>query len=526
MTKQFGENALLKKEIDALVAKSTTDNINIHYLSHLVAKMNPDLTYTHDQLSQILGSSRWALGGIFSSFLKKIRLQTFMNKAYRRIKKVTSQKAQQPMIETLAELPPKHDIPVIYDIYPYKNLQLLKDIEVLVVEDEFTPDYYKVLFSIATPVWNEEDGIIAFLESIQAQTLKPDEVILTDGESTDNTVRFIEKFAAHADFDITVIREKRIPIATGRNLAIKKARNEIIVMADAGTVLDKNYCLNLVSCFKKYGNPELVGGIWLPITASENTAAFIPNWNTMDWKQWLTSTRTMAIRKSLIKKAGYFPEHIFYGDDTLFGVKYRRISKKWVFNKKAVTYWDAPVSKEQYIKTSRNYGKGDGENGLGEYFYSSNLLHATKTDFPAILPVRKEFLDGFLEGRMNRGKIEIDLRNIKGVVVYLTDIPFYENEHSSVYKSVLKMLAANYKVICVNFYPNLDQIIPKKYLDIDYTLLELYYADDFDSEELLVRYPLAKITIKIIPENRNPKYDHLLAQLKSQKIRVITPLHS
>lgn len=526
MTRQFSEKTRFKKEIDALVAKSTTDHIKIQYLSYLIAQMNNDLVFTRDQLSQILDSSQWRFGGIFSSIFSNTRLKIVADKAYRKIKKVTGQTAQQSMIQTVSDLPPKLDIPVIYDLYPYKNLQLLKDIEIIVTDETFPPDYYKVPFSIATPVWNEADGIIAFLESVQAQTLRPDEIIFTDGGSTDNTVQLIEEFVSQVDFDITVIREKRVPIATGRNLAIKKARNEIIVMADAGTLLDKDYCLNLVSCFKKYGNPELIGGIWLPIKASEHTTAFIPEWNVVDWSKWLTSTRAMAIRKSVAKKVGYFPEHIFYGDDTLFGVKYRRVSKKWVFNKSALTYWDAPVTKEQYDKTSRNYGKGDGENGLCEYFYPSNLLHAAKADVPATPPVRKEFLEGFLEGRMNRGKIEISLRKIKGVVVYLTDIPFYENEHSPLFTSVTKMLAANYKVICVHFYPNLDQIVPKKYLDIDYTLLELYYVNDFDIEELLIRYPRKDTKIKVIPENRNPRYEPLIAQLKTRNVSVANSLRS
>lgn len=520
MKRQIGtKSSSLQRQIEVLQTKSSTDNISIAYLANLVTHLNRDLVFSRNQLTLILGSSRWAMGGIFSAILRIIRLNSLVERVYRRLRKSQDSNAHS-MIATEADLPPQIEIPVVYDIYPYKNLQLLKDIKVEVVNENFAPEYCDTSFSIATPVWNEEDGIINFLKSIQAQSLKPDEVVLTDGGSTDNTVKLIEDFAKIADFDIIVIKEKRIPIATGRNLAIKKARNEIIVMADAGTLLHKDTCLNLVSCFKKYGNPELVGGIWLPIEPSEYAKAFVPDWEAIDWNRWLTSTRSMAIRKTLVKKAGYFPEHIFYGDDTLFGVKYRRISNKWVFNKKAITYWDAPSTHAQYEKTSKNYGRGDGENGLCEYFYPSNLLHSTKTDLPIkASPVRKEFLEGYLEGRLNRGRIEIDLRKIKGVVIFLTTIPFYENEHSRIFKEIIKSISNNYKAICVNFYPNLDSLFPKKYLNIDYTLLELYYVDDFDVKEFLTRYPQKEVQIKVVMEDKNPRFNRVLVDLARHKIK-------
>ncbi|MBU1626845.1 glycosyltransferase family 2 protein [bacterium] len=43
----------------------------------------------------------------------------------------------------------------------------------------------KLQCSVIIPVYNEIDGIKEFLDSLYAQTRKPDEIIVVDGKSTD-----------------------------------------------------------------------------------------------------------------------------------------------------------------------------------------------------------------------------------------------------------------------------------------------------------------------------------------------------
>ena len=52
----------------------------------------------------------------------------------------------------------------------------------------------KLTLSIVIPVFNEQRYIKACLDSIAAQTVKPDEVIVVDNNSTDKTVQIAKKY--------------------------------------------------------------------------------------------------------------------------------------------------------------------------------------------------------------------------------------------------------------------------------------------------------------------------------------------
>ena len=99
----------------------------------------------------------------------------------------------------------------------------------------------KVTF-IAT-VYNEENTIEVLLRSLLIQSQIPEEIIIVDGGSTDATASVISNFKFRISnkqikFNFFVKKGNR---AVGRNEAIKKASNKIIVCSDAGCTLDKKH---------------------------------------------------------------------------------------------------------------------------------------------------------------------------------------------------------------------------------------------------------------------------------------------
>ncbi len=57
---------------------------------------------------------------------------------------------------------------------------------------ELYKSYPKI--TIITPVFNEESTIINTLKSIEAQTVKPDQIIIVDAESKDSTLDIINEY--------------------------------------------------------------------------------------------------------------------------------------------------------------------------------------------------------------------------------------------------------------------------------------------------------------------------------------------
>ncbi len=55
------------------------------------------------------------------------------------------------------------------------------------------------MISLVTTVYNDREGVKAFFESMSAQSLLPDEIVMTDAGSSDGTWELILKKSAQID---------------------------------------------------------------------------------------------------------------------------------------------------------------------------------------------------------------------------------------------------------------------------------------------------------------------------------------
>ncbi len=407
---------------------------------------------------------------------------------------------------------------------PYKYIQLLKDIEVKVIAF----DCFQAIrspFSVVTTIRNEEANIIAFLSSIVSQSAKPQELIIVDGGSTDDTIKIIENFIESTTLNIRLIKGKNLNVPEGRNVGINKCNNDMIIFIDAGCILDENLFKNLMGILESDGNIDLVGSVYYPVTNNEWAVYFVPKWELIDWwNDFLPSARALAVRKTLVLKAGGFPENYKSGEDTLFDINYRRLSKRWIFNKKAFAYWDAPMEERKALNLSKWYAKGDGETGIGDFkFYDMYMKFKTEGYLPEH-PITKAQLEGFIEGRKNRSIIEVDRLKIRSVVVILAGVPFNDIGGGQRGTQIaLEFIRNNYKVFFVNIYPSYEEKIVPIYFDIDYTLLELYHINDFDTNDFIERYKAILNKCVVIMEFPHPLFIPIIKEMKkaSKKTTIV-----
>lgn len=366
---------------------------------------------------------------------------------------------------------------------PYLGVRLLKPIEVSVVGRD-CPLEPRPPFSLVATVKNEARGIADFLASVERQSLKPDEVVLVDGGSTDGTAQLI---AGHrGSLPIRLYERPGANIAEGRNAAMRAARNELLVLTDAGCALHPDFCRNLIGCFAE--GVDLVGGIYESAGEARNPA--IPSWAVLDWSEFLPSARAVAVRRSLALTIGSFPEHLtLTGEDTLFAIDYRRASRKWVFNRRSVVFWDYPCDPPSMAALSRRYGKGDGESGVGEYRYPRELSELLRQwpygEADVGDAVLRDYCVGYLEGRAQRAAVEMTRREIRGVVLMLSEFHVAKPGNRDA-QAIAELLGEGFKVVHVSATPLRGQ--PPAWLDLDLTRLELAHAPDFNWEEFLVRY--------------------------------------
>lgn len=227
--------------------------------------------------------------------------------------------------------------------------------------------------SFITTVYNEEKTIERFLDSLMVQSKKPDEVIIVDGGSKDDTLSKISNFKFLISNKKVKILTKRGNRSIGRNEAIRKATGDIILCSDAGNILDKNWVKNITDPFFKDPSTSLrmtsgvdvVAGYYQGLAKNIFQKCVTPYALVMPDKvnpdTFLPATRSIAFTKAIWKKVGGFNEKLSHNEDYAFAKKLKKIVANIVFKKNAIVYWlPRNTFKEAFIMFFR-FAYGDAE---------------------------------------------------------------------------------------------------------------------------------------------------------------------
>lgn len=106
-----------------------------------------------------------------------------------------------------------------------------------------------VNISVAMCTFNGALFLAEQLESLLIQTLQPDELIVCDDGSTDQTIEILEKFAKTAPFSVSIFKNSQQPLGSTKNFekAISLCSGEIIVLSDQDDVWMPNKIFMLKS---------------------------------------------------------------------------------------------------------------------------------------------------------------------------------------------------------------------------------------------------------------------------------------
>jgi glycosyltransferase involved in cell wall biosynthesis len=102
--------------------------------------------------------------------------------------------------------------------------------------------------SVIIPAYNAASTIDAAIESVLAQTVAPDEILILDDGSTDETFRHLE---AH-QHRTTIFRQSNRGAAHARNQLVQRANSEIVAFLDADDIWHPKYLETQLSLLKKH----------------------------------------------------------------------------------------------------------------------------------------------------------------------------------------------------------------------------------------------------------------------------------
>jgi GT2 family glycosyltransferase len=179
------------------------------------------------------------------------------------------------------------------------------------------------------------------MESLFAQTRLPDEIVVADGCSTDDTVTRIEAYGDRG-VPIRVVRNESLYAGGGRNAATRAATHDLIVGLDLGNRADPKWLESMVRPFEEDPALDYLGGMYYPAidTWFERVSAAIIyfedslglTWTHEELKRnarvGLPGGMSLAYRRSIWQRAGGFSEWARKGQDRLFSLRVVRIGGK------------------------------------------------------------------------------------------------------------------------------------------------------------------------------------------------------
>lgn len=259
--------------------------------------------------------------------------------------------------------------------------------------------------------YNQEKYIYEALVGISMQTLQPDEVIIADDCSTDNTQKIIKDYVEQNQLtDKWTLLFNKENMGITRNLwnAIEHVSADIIVGMAGDDVSLPNRCAHAVDCFKKYPSLYVIAGSIFKINSSgtqigeliysdeirKNIKAVIKNGTPNVFPVGV------AIKKSIFGLFGKLPVDVPNEDDQLMF---------WGLISGGVFCSRVPVAKYRIVSDSASAWLRN--NQSDEEFY---------TRFIADMPVRRRHMELWLQAitcvdcdeketilRMIKSKIEV-----------------------------------------------------------------------------------------------------------------------
>jgi glycosyltransferase involved in cell wall biosynthesis len=222
-------------------------------------------------------------------------------------------------------------------------------------------------FSLVSTVFNEAGRLDKTIGDLEAQTIKPDEIIITDAGSNDGTYQKLLEWSEHSRLAIRILLKPKCNVAQGRNLAIRDAKNNIIVSTDFGCRFHPRWLESIVAPFED-GSVKVVGGAYTVDEENLTTLAARGNYILTNGYQvalddsFIPSSRSIAYYKSVWQEIGGYCEWLtLAADDLVFGKAIKAKGFKTVLINDPFVFWGRHEKLKSYGKEAFRYGLGDGE---------------------------------------------------------------------------------------------------------------------------------------------------------------------
>lgn len=253
--------------------------------------------------------------------------------------------------------------------------------------------------ALLMPVLNESSDVQITLDSIFASTRLPDEIVIADGGSTDDTLAWIERYKDRG-IPLKITHNPKIYAGAGRNAAAALTSCDLLLCVDFGNRLDRHWIAEMAAPFEQDPSIEFTAGTAVPLINSDfeycvaaihyhlnQLLGKIPVIELLSGESTVTSSTVnklpealtrhglakkipaklepgglgLAVRRSCWEKLGGMPAWLRASEDHLFGQKLMAMQAKYQTCAGARLYHHMRSSPKDLFKQMFIYARGNGQ---------------------------------------------------------------------------------------------------------------------------------------------------------------------
>jgi glycosyltransferase involved in cell wall biosynthesis len=221
--------------------------------------------------------------------------------------------------------------------------------------------------SVIIPVRNEEASIRVLVDSLLNQTLKPAEIVITDGGSTDATPQIISEYVERGAPVRLISGGPALP-GRGRNLAAAEAANEWLAFIDAGITPETSWLESLAK-HAELKKVDVIYGAFEPVTDTLfkqcAVMAYVPAPVHIEGRLIRTrSVVSLLMKRSVWQTVGGFAEDLRSAEDLLFMNKIDHANFRVANAPEALVHWQVHSKPWPTFKRFVTYARNNMRAGL------------------------------------------------------------------------------------------------------------------------------------------------------------------
>ena len=210
------------------------------------------------------------------------------------------------------------------------------------------------MISVVIPLYNKALSITRCLNSVNNQTVLPDELIIINDGSQDNSLEIVKNWVSkNTKIECQIIDQLNQGVSYTRNKGVALSRNNFVAFLDADDEWSEDFILysqknilnnqdiSLVTCRHKIVDEIL--GTYIPNQEFGNKeVGVIENYSSLARNYPIVNSSKTVVNKTYFEKVGGFPEDAKVSEDLFLWIRLSDCAPIAYTNKLLVTIYQVP----------------------------------------------------------------------------------------------------------------------------------------------------------------------------------------